>query len=125
MLGRLAGQHDDTRADLNAAVKILDVFIKKADAARRYERADRRWLVGAMDSIECISKIESARAKRVAGPPRHHARQIWLAFDHLRRREPVRPFLHPGDTFGASPGKSFAADTDAVAHRLAVPERQI
>src|SRR5262249_13619460 len=41
------------------------------------------------------------------------------------RREPIRPFLHAADAFGAGPRKAFAADADAVTDRLAVTEHEI
>src|SRR5207342_3610066 len=90
MLRRLARPYDNARANLNAAVEILDVFVEKTDATGRYERTNRRRLVCAVDSIERTAEIERTRSKRVAGATRHHARQIRLTFNHLRRREPVR-----------------------------------
>src|SRR5271169_625081 len=42
-------QHDDARTDIHSAVEIRDVRVGQADAARGYERADGRWLVGAVD----------------------------------------------------------------------------
>ena len=55
----------------------------------------------------------------------HHAWQIRLALDHLRWREPIRPFFHPGDALGARPGEAVTAHANAVAHRLAVPQHEI
>src|SRR4029079_19310310 len=125
VLGRPAGQDDHTCANLNAAVKILYVIVEKANAARGYERANRRRLVGTVNSIERIAEIKRAGAKRITGTPRHHARQIRLTLDHLRGREPVRPFFHPGDAFRAGPRESLAADTDPVAHCLAAAEHEV
>ena len=87
--------------------------------------ADGRRLVGAVDAVQRLAEIKSARAERIARAARHHARQIRLALDHLGRRMPVRPFRHLADALGAGPGEAFAADADAVAQRLAAAERQI
>jgi hypothetical protein len=78
-----------------------------------------------VDAIERAAEIESARAERIARAAGHHARQIWLTFDHLRRWEPVRPFLHARDALGAGPGKSVAADADTVAHRFAATQHEV
>src|SRR4029078_8234940 len=97
MCGRLTGHYDDTGPSLNAAIEILDVLAEQTDATRRHERADRRRLIAAVDAIARAAEIGRARTQRIAGAPGHHARQIRLTLDHLRRREPVRPFLHPRD----------------------------
>src|SRR5262245_50678353 len=78
-----------------------------------------------MNAVQRLAEIESARAKRIARTTGHEARQIRLAIDHLRRRMPVRPFRHPAHSLGTSPSKTFAADADAVAKRLAAAEHQI
>ena len=124
-LRRLAGQHDDAGADLHAAVEILDVLVEHADAAGRNIMADGRGLVGAVDAVERVAEIHGARAERIARPARHLPRQIRLALDHFRRREPIRPFLHLGNALGAGPGEALAADAHAVADRLAAAEHQI
>src|SRR5690606_4725067 len=116
---------DDTRTDLHTAVEVFDVLVQQPDTARRNGLADGRRLVGAVDAVERLAEIERARAERVAGAAGHHARQVRLALDHLGRREPIRPFLHPRDAFVAGPGEAFAADADAVAERLAVAKHQI
>src|SRR5262245_26768330 len=45
--------------------------------------------------------------------------------DHLRRRRPIRPLGLALDRLHAGPGKAFAADADAVAHRLAAAHHQV
>src|SRR3974390_916192 len=122
---RLAGHYHHAGANLNTAEKVLDVLVQQPDATRGNGLPDRRGLVGAVDAIERVAEIESARAEWIARATCHDARQIGLALDHLRRREPVRPFLHARDALRARPGEAFAADADAVAQRLAVPEHEI
>src|SRR6185437_934219 len=87
--------------------------------------ADGRRLVGAVYAVERVAEIHGARAERITVPTRHDARQIGLALDHLRRREPVRPFLQLGNALSAGPGEAFAADAHAVANRLTAAEYQI
>jgi hypothetical protein len=48
----------------------------------------------------------------------HEAGQIRLALDHFRRRMPIRPLRLAADLQKALPGKSLAADADAVADRV-------
>ena len=45
--------------------------------------------------------------------------------DHFSGRIPIGPFRHPRDPLGARPGEAFAADTDAVAHRLRVVQDEV
>src|SRR5262249_23569212 len=45
-----------------------------------------------------------------------------LAHDHLGRRPPVRPFLHPTDMENAVPAEALAPDPDAIADRLVLAE---
>src|SRR5579863_2988413 len=79
--------------------------------------ADRLGLIGAVDPIDGRAKIHGARAERIAGAAGHESRQIGLAFDHFRRRAPVRPFLLARDLLQAGPREAVAADADAVAKR--------
>src|SRR5262249_20692262 len=62
----LARQHHHAGADLHPRVEVGDVLIGEADAVRRYEAADGRGLVGAVDAVERIAEIERARAERIA-----------------------------------------------------------
>src|SRR5947208_15551053 len=64
--GRRTRQYHHTRADLHAAVEILDVVVGQADAAGRHVLADRRGLIGAVDAVERLAGVEGARAKRIA-----------------------------------------------------------
>src|SRR6185437_10481366 len=122
---RRAGQHHHPRANLDSIEEILDVRVGQPDAARRYEGADGRGLVSAVDAIERVAEIERARAKRIALATGHEARQVRLTLDHFLGRKPVRPFLHAADALGAGPCEAFAADADAVAQSLAVAHDQI
>ena len=45
--------------------------------------------------------------------------------DHLCRRTPIRPFCFTGHGLFTGPCEAFAADTDAVTHRLAVVQNEI
>jgi len=45
--------HDDLCSDRNAVIKIGDVSVHQAEAARGDGMADCLWLVGAMDTIDC------------------------------------------------------------------------
>src|SRR5713101_4552156 len=78
-----AGPDDDPRAQCHAAVEVFDILIEQANAARGDELADGRGLIGAVDAVERLAEIERAGAQRIAGPARHHPRQIGLAIDHL------------------------------------------
>src|SRR5205823_3982464 len=73
---RTARQHDHAGPDLDAGVEVRDVLVGQPDAARRYEGADGRGLVGAMDAVERLAQVERAGAERVAGTAGHEARQI-------------------------------------------------
>src|SRR3974390_3793999 len=122
---RPAGHYHHAGANLNTAVKVLNVLVEQPDATRGNGLPDRRGLVGAVDAIERVAEIERARAERIAPVTPPTARQIGLALNHLRRREPVRPFLHARDALRARPGEAFPTDANAVAQRLPVPEYQI
>ena len=122
---RILRQHHDPGADIDAAEQVGDVFIGQADAARGNELADGRGIVGAVNAVFAGAKIHRARAERVAGTAGHETRQIRLARDHLRRRMPIRPFRLAADGLHAGPGKTFAADADAVANGAALAEHVI
>ena len=51
---------------LNPIIEVNDILIGQADAARRHEAADGRRLVGAVDPVDGLAEIESARAQRIA-----------------------------------------------------------
>src|SRR5207237_4646875 len=110
---------------IDSAEEIADVLIGQADAARRHELADRRGIIGAVDAILAGAEIHGARAERVAGTAGHEARQIRLARDHFGRRMPVRPFRLAADGLHAGPGKTVAADADAIPNRTALAEHVI
>src|SRR5262245_37254282 len=122
--GRLR-QHNNLRTDLHAVVEIDHVFIGEADAAARDLPSDGARCIGAVDTILSASDVHRACAKRIAGTARGHARQIGLASEHLSRWIPIRPLRLALDGSHAGPSKAFAADADAVAHRLAATEHVI
>src|SRR6202007_2867940 len=122
---RAAGPYDHAGADLDAIKEIADVFVQHADAARRDELADRRRLIGAVDTVDRIAEIHRTRAQRVAGTAGHEARQIGLAIDHLRRRMPIRPLGLAGDLLHAGPGETVAADAHPVADSATIAEHVI
>ena len=122
---RLARQHHHARADLHPGVEVGDVLVGEPDAARGHEGADGRRLIGAVDAIDRLAEIESARAERIAVTAGHEARQIGLALDHFFRRMPIRPLRHLGNPLGARPSEALAAHADAVAQRLALAEHEI
>src|SRR5258705_13142924 len=117
--------HDHGGADGDAVVEIGDVFVGHAETAGRYRLADRVRLVGAVNAIKRRAEIHGARAKRVVDAARHVARQVGPPRQHLRRRGPARPFLFRGDAVDAGPAKAVAADTDAVAKRLALRQDEV
>src|ERR1700691_4789504 len=87
--------------------------------------ADGAGSVGAVNAIDSAPEVHRASTERVSGTARHIARQIGLARDHLGRRYPIGPFRLPGDRLHARPGKTVAADADAVAPRLSMTQHQI
>src|SRR6516162_10506643 len=87
--------------------------------------ADRLRRVGAVDAIDGAAQVHGARTQRVTGTAGHDARQIGLARDHLRWRNPIRPLRLPGYRLHAGPGEAVAPDADAVAHRLAASEHVV
>src|SRR5262249_40951912 len=125
VLSRPARQHDNASADLHAAVEILDVLVDQTNAARRYERADGRGLIGSVNAVQRLAEIERACAERIARSARHEPRQIRLTIDHLRRRMPIRPLRHSADPLSTVPGESFAADTDAIAQSFSTTEDEV
>src|SRR4051795_11203248 len=78
-----AWKHDDLRANRDAAVKINHVGIEHADATARNLVTDGLRHIGAVNPVNRAAKIDGASAKRIAGAPRHPARKIGLALDHL------------------------------------------
>jgi hypothetical protein len=66
-----APQHYDARADTDTGVEVYDVPIGQPYAARGHERADGRWLIGAVNAIHGLAEIKCARAERIARTTRH------------------------------------------------------
>src|SRR6202158_1976642 len=111
--------------DAAAIIKIGHAVIGHAEAARGYRLADRLRLVGAVNAIQRRAQIHGAGAKRIVDAARHVARQIGPTRQHLRGRGPARPFPLRRDAVDAAPAKAVAADTDAVAKRLALRQDEI
>ena len=78
-----------------------------------------------MNAVHAGAEIHRPRAERIAGAAGHEARQIGLARDHLGRRMPIRPFRLAADGLHAGPGKTFAADADAVSDGAALAEHVV
>src|SRR5262249_39757636 len=113
--GHPARHHHNARANVNTGVEVDDVSVGQPYAAGGHERANGRWLIGAMETVRGIAEIKRACAERIAWATGHETRQIGLTIDHLFRRAPVWPPCHSRDFFGASPSESFATDANAVA----------
>ena len=118
-------QHHNLGADVGAAVEVDHILVQQADAATRHMRANARRFVGAVNAVHCAAQIHRARAKRIAWAAGHEAREIGLALQHIRRRQPIRPFRLALYGLDARPGKAVAADADAVADRLTATEHKI
>src|SRR6202451_553350 len=116
---------DHLGADRNAAVEVDHVLVDQTEAARRDRGSDRLRLVGPMDAIDGGAEIHRARPERIARSAGHEPRQGGLAFNHFRRRAPVRPFLLARNLLQAGPLEAIAADADAVAQRPIVRLHQI
>src|SRR5258707_4673878 len=117
--------HDHGGANGDAVVEIGDVFVGHAEASGRHRLADRVPLVGAVNAIKRRAEIHGAGAERGVEAACHMARQVGPPRQHLRRRGPARPFLFRGDAVDAGPAKAIAADTDAVAKRLALRQDEV
>src|SRR6266536_6641967 len=63
-------------------------------------------LIGAVDAVDRVAEIKRARPELIARPPGHEPRQIRLAVDHLRRRNPIGPFRLARDAKQARPLES-------------------
>src|SRR5947207_2919325 len=124
-LGAVLVPHDHGGADGDAVIEIGYVFVAHAEAAGRYRLADRVRFVGAVNAIKRRAQIHGAGAERVVGAARHMARQVGPSRQHLRGRGPARPFPFRRDPVDAGPAKAVAADTDAVAKRLALRQDEI
>src|SRR6516165_4426731 len=84
--------HHDFSAHFDPLVKVDDVLVAHADATRGGLRPDRPRLVGAVDAIKRRAEVKGARAQRILRAPRHVARQVGPAPEHLLGRRPIRPF---------------------------------
>src|SRR5271156_2814566 len=115
----------DLGAHRHATIEIGDVGIDQAETAGGDLGADRIRPVGAVNAIDRGAEIHRARAERIARATGHEARQIGLAFDHFRRRHPVRPLSLAGNTQQSLPLESVTADADSVTKRTAARLDQI
>src|SRR6266404_842406 len=125
VLGAALVLHDHRGADGDAAIEIGDVLIGHAEAAGGYRLADGFGLVGTVDAIKRGAQIHGPRPERVVDAAGHVARQVGATRQHLRGRGAARPFFLGGDAVGAAPAKTVAADTDAIAKRLAIGEHEV
>src|SRR6266446_8325145 len=125
VLGSALVPHDHGGANGDAVIEIGYVFVGHAEATGRYRLANRVWFVGAVNAIKRRAQIHGAGAERVVEAARHMARQVGPSRQHLRGRGPARPFPFRGDAVDAGPAKAVAADTDAVAKRLALRQDEV
>ena len=88
-------------AKSNAIVEVDHVIVDQTDATTRSVFANAGWVIGAMNSVVGAADIYGPRAERIAGAAGNHARQIRLAYDHLRRWVPIRPLGFARDNFYA------------------------
>src|SRR5215470_178865 len=84
-------------ADVYAPIEVGHVLVEHADAAARHLMADGGRRVGAVDAVNGIAEVHGAGPQRVTRAAGHKARQVRLALQHFRRRDPVRPFLLAGN----------------------------
>src|SRR5262249_33999910 len=113
-------------ADFRPPVEVHNVGVVQPDAAGRDVVTDRPGLAGTVDAVLGVAlgveQIESTGTERVVLTALHKRRDypavLTLAHDHLGRRPPIRPFLHPSDMDDAMPAEALASDADAVAERL-------
>src|SRR5712691_6643551 len=117
--------HDDLGPDRNPVVEIHDVPIHQAEAARRNRMADRLRLIGAVDAVDRVAEIKGTRPERIARAAGHEPRQIRLAVDHLRRRDPIGPFGLARNAQQPRPLEAVAADPDPVAQRPVIALHEI
>src|SRR4029077_3251963 len=117
--------HHDLGAERHTRIKIDHIVVDQPKAAGRHRLPNGLWGVGAVDAVDGPAKIHRARTERIARAAGHPARQIRLAYDHLRRRHPVRPFTLERDLLYAAPLKTVAADADAVTHRNAIAHDEV
>ena len=87
--------------------------------------ADAGGLVGAVNAVRRAAQIHCTRAKRIARAAGHEAREIGLSLQHIRRRQPIRPFRLALYRLDAGPSKTIAADADAVADGPTAAEHKI
>jgi hypothetical protein len=124
-MGSGCRKHDHFRSDIHPLIKVHDIFISQPNTAGRNSLPDRIGLVGAVNSIFGLAQIHRPSAERIAGTACHKPRQIRLARQHLYRWTPIRPFCFAGHSLFAGPCEAFAANTDAVAHRLPTVQHEI
>ncbi|MHC2278870.1 transposase [Bradyrhizobium diazoefficiens] len=77
------------------------------------------------EHIDAYVNAYNDRAEPFVWTKKHETRQIRLTRDHLRRRAPIRPFCFASHRLLTGPCETFAANTDAVAHRLPVVQNEI
>ena len=78
-----------------------------------------------MNAVNRAAQIHCARTKRIARTASHEAWEIGLSPQHIRGRQPIRPFRLAFYRLNARPGEALAADANAVTQCFAVAEHQI
>jgi hypothetical protein len=116
---------DHTRAERDAVVEIDGVIVRQPDAAEIEGASDRLRRVGSVNAHAAIVEDDDARAERIAWFAFHHAGGRELAFDHVGRRLPLRPFLLAGYFVQAGDARAGFADADAITQRHLVRLDQI
>src|SRR5262249_2572191 len=115
-------QHHHKRAHLHVAVKINDVLVGQAYAARGNGMSDPSRLVGAVDAIERVLaarvEIERTRTHWIAGAPFHIVRKRAEPALLIRGRRPAWPFFLAAHRGHAGPSLRILAHDRAVADRL-------
>src|SRR5437868_450295 len=87
--------------------------------------ADGLRLIGAVNAVYGAAQIQRASTERVARTARHEAGQVWLARNHFRRRDPIRPLGLAGYAEQSTPLEAFPTDPDAVSQRPVVALNQV
>src|SRR5262249_39711446 len=103
------------RTDRDTLVKVGDIIINKAKAARRNGLAYSLRCIGAVNPVDRSTEVHGTSAHRIAGPASHKPRQIRLPLNHLGRRMPIRPLSLARYLQKPLPSEALAANAYAVA----------
>ena len=83
--------HDDLGPYRHSVVQNHHIRIHKPNTSRGDRTANRIWLVGAVDPVNCRPEVHRTRTERIAWTAGHKSRQVWLARDHFGWWDPVGP----------------------------------